>query len=333
MSIKDNNNGKKNNDDLNIKSHLNTSLDFNGISVSEDLINRTLEAIKKQPADINNITAEDIDSKKVKKKVISWNRYVRGIAGVAAACLVVLAGYQVMKSFSGINKMDMDNSLVSPDYDKGDASGTQESEANDDNYTALAENNTDDGTVSDTQPEVADSAADIAEYTITGKSAEFSSLYDEKEESEAPAASSLVPEEGAGTDRNYESVVMDENGNQLLTFLEICILTPEQLESISIINKSEVKEIAITDQKKIEGFYTMMEKHTYTYATDGAVNPNYTVDFISPEQGEASYTISVGETVTVRFAGAEEVKETIYHPTDYKMLQADLDQFFIENSR
>lgn len=35
-------------DDMNIKSHLNTSLEMSGISVSEDLIQRTLQAIKEQ---------------------------------------------------------------------------------------------------------------------------------------------------------------------------------------------------------------------------------------------------------------------------------------------
>ena len=33
-------------DDMNIKSHLNTSLEMSGISVSEDLIQRTIQAIK-----------------------------------------------------------------------------------------------------------------------------------------------------------------------------------------------------------------------------------------------------------------------------------------------
>jgi hypothetical protein len=47
------------NDELNIRSHLNASLDLNGISVSEDLINRTLEAINKQtPADNSKNTAD-----------------------------------------------------------------------------------------------------------------------------------------------------------------------------------------------------------------------------------------------------------------------------------
>ena len=38
MNFKQNNNGQ-NMDEFNIKHHLNTSLDQNGISVSEDLIN------------------------------------------------------------------------------------------------------------------------------------------------------------------------------------------------------------------------------------------------------------------------------------------------------
>ena len=82
-------NGKDKNDkieldELKIKSHLNTSLDLIGISVSEDLINRTLAAIKEQAlSGEDEVTQTSI--MKPTKKIIAWNRYIRGFAGVAAA--------------------------------------------------------------------------------------------------------------------------------------------------------------------------------------------------------------------------------------------------------
>ena len=96
-------------DELNIKSHLNDSLDLSGISVSEDLINRTLLAIKKQSelqstvAEVNENQEENETVKQTNKKIIQWNRYIRAFAGVAAAVVVVVAGYGLASTgaFSG----------------------------------------------------------------------------------------------------------------------------------------------------------------------------------------------------------------------------------------
>jgi hypothetical protein len=97
-------------DELNIKSHLNDSLDLSGISMSEDLINRTLLAIKKQSelpsavADVNkSLTENDTINQTANRKVIQWNRYFRAFAGVAAAVVVVVVGYSLASNgaFSG----------------------------------------------------------------------------------------------------------------------------------------------------------------------------------------------------------------------------------------
>ena len=82
-------------DELNIKSHLNTSLDLSGISVSEDLINRTLAAIKEQAISSEEVTKTD--DLAPRKKIIAWNRYIRGFAGVAAAALIVVIGYNFIQ--------------------------------------------------------------------------------------------------------------------------------------------------------------------------------------------------------------------------------------------
>ncbi len=92
-------------DELNIKSHLNDSLDLSGISMSEDLINRTLLAIKKQselPTAVAEVN-ESMTENDANRKVIHWNRYFRAFAGVAAAVVVVVVGYSLANNgaFSG----------------------------------------------------------------------------------------------------------------------------------------------------------------------------------------------------------------------------------------
>ncbi|MDF2511016.1 MAG: hypothetical protein K0S04_882 [Herbinix sp.] len=124
MSENKNYNGNISFDEWNIKSHLNDSLDLSGISVSEDLINRTLLAIKQSEIQavseveesqtendaIRQTTGTNLgqtgytkDEPASNKKVIQWNRYIRAFAGVAAAVVVVAAGYGLASNgaFSG----------------------------------------------------------------------------------------------------------------------------------------------------------------------------------------------------------------------------------------
>ena len=85
-------------DSIMIKSHLNDSLDINGISVSEELINRTLEAIKakqeKHEGDSANIDAEmDVSEGIRRKKLIFRSGCIRILSGAAAAILLFMVGY------------------------------------------------------------------------------------------------------------------------------------------------------------------------------------------------------------------------------------------------
>lgn len=113
-------------DDRDIKSQLKASLDFKSISISEELINRTLEAIRQQETvpqghDELKISGQNDNSnthlqkvQKTDKKVITWFRYARIIAGAAAAVFVIAVG---MNSIGGLNKSekDMGTSLLKED--------------------------------------------------------------------------------------------------------------------------------------------------------------------------------------------------------------------------
>lgn len=89
------------NDDLNIKLHLNTSFDLSGIHISEELINKTLGAIKEREQ-------EELKNQRRSKK-ISLYKYAYRIAGACAAVLVVAAGIHFMGTTGG-KKADLNNS-------------------------------------------------------------------------------------------------------------------------------------------------------------------------------------------------------------------------------
>jgi hypothetical protein len=75
-------------DDLNIKDHLNASFDMEKITVSEDLIARTLKKI--QDSEVEGTTNAEIQ----KKKVIPMRRYV---SAAAAVLLVVVVGTALVR--------------------------------------------------------------------------------------------------------------------------------------------------------------------------------------------------------------------------------------------
>lgn len=105
---KDNRSNREKND-RKISSQLNSSLEDMGISVSEDLINRTLEAVKKQeaaPIKTEKDGQEESISfgNRTKKKAISWYKYARIIAGAAAAVFVVVVGWNAIGGLENVNR-------------------------------------------------------------------------------------------------------------------------------------------------------------------------------------------------------------------------------------
>ncbi len=111
--------GELEKDDLEIKSYLNSSLDLMGVYVSEDLISKTLAAIKQADTEnqesnsasgnlqqVNN-TDEAVNHKKdrgIAANKVTWRKYIRRFAGVAAAVLVLTAGINFTKMGAKLEK-------------------------------------------------------------------------------------------------------------------------------------------------------------------------------------------------------------------------------------
>lgn len=140
------------NDDMNLKLHLNESLDIKGISVSEDLINRTLKAIKVSEEGLQETTLQgdkqqerETNHETSSKKIIAWSRPVRKIAGTAAAILVVAVGFRLMTGdnakFMMMDKADTTTSQDENMYGTVDSSnGTAEKST--DSSTSSVEDST-----------------------------------------------------------------------------------------------------------------------------------------------------------------------------------------------
>jgi len=109
--VKKNNSNDINKDSLDLKSHLNASFDYDNIKVSEELINKTLEAIKKS----SNKEELEEDNHKVtpfKKKSDKWIS-TRRVAAAAAVLILFVAGYRVIDGGLGGKKSDQNSIMES----------------------------------------------------------------------------------------------------------------------------------------------------------------------------------------------------------------------------
>ncbi len=326
-------NGKKNEnieiDDMKIKSHLNASLDLSGISVSEDLINRTLEAIKKSSEEqleneVSKTSSEDY------KKVIPWNRYIRTFAGVAAAAVVVVAGYGL---FSGAlfsaKKSDTQNSTnIDMAYD---ASFTESTTAasDSDTYQAKMEGEAmEEATASDEMANAAgaftaEESMDTADAVVEAPL--FSITADIVEEDAGEGISGFTGESIASSTPSDSR--LGEYGVDVLTFRDIFLADPAQAEYITVTDEVNKTSITLTSQVEINDFYGIMDQQQFTFASGSSSDTNYSIEVTATPEA-ALYTMTIGTQVTVVYTGAEVASQSLYDAVDIEALKIILGEFY-----
>jgi hypothetical protein len=353
-------NGKKNDssenleyDDMKIKSHLNTSLDLSGISVSEDLINRTLEAIKMQQAGQTEQAGTPVEQM---KKVIPWNRYIRVAAGIAAAVIVVVVGYSAISNTNFGAKED--KSSYDAEMYTADSTGMKEDVSDDaavkfgdtasssDNETAEENSSAEYATEGTADIAAADTGADADQeaplYTITASSAKEAADGKTNDEKAADEASSEdAKTAGGGTTGQTGNADTATNAVQprttaidkssvetALTFRTIFLSDPKQAQYIMITDETNNTSITLTDQKDILDFYTVMDQHQFSYNTDDSSEQNYKVEVKTPLPDEILYTMVIGNVITVEYEDADISSQATYTAADQVLLKQNLDEFY-----
>ena len=320
-------------DELNIKSHLNTSLDLSGISVSDDLFNRTLAAIREQSLS-GKEDATNTSTTKPTRKIIAWNRYIRGFAGVAAAVVIVVIGYNLMQSIPiGMKKsanlaepemaVSMDSATETAPSEKMmgeenqtfDASTIKEKE--DENlYTITAEAGAPENGSTDADGGAALSDSTVAEATVPATENE-----DLKSSDRIMTQTQEFAAETPSTDNGVT-----------YTFREIFLPTPEQAEYVTISDNLSDASITLTQPDDIEAFYIIMDSYQYSSTgIDSMIESNYSVEMNSPEIGSL-YTMLIGRNLTVRYTQGENTIENIYYVKEDTEFKQSLDEFFSERS-
>lgn len=377
-------------DELNIKSHLNDSLELSGISVSEDLINRTLLAIKKQTelqavAEINesqsesntenqisaiklNQTEEAKEQKASDKKVIHWNRYVRAFAGVAAAMVVVAVGYGLASNgaFSGY----MASSSKDQSYDMATKEAADENKQADISESAtifqgeeavgnaLAPNESESkvdtslnadygdavpGKEAELDPNSPPSAGgggnstganlgvEAPQYSIVAKVPAATSKADSKESGSSDSSTGSVGSDGNDSSSLRSTAPSMKKSLTIqeitLSFQDIFLADPTQASTFTITDEINHVTVSLTKREDIQSFYTLMEKHQFTYGDQTGDSTNYTIELVTPEPSMNLYTMYIGTDIVVDYSDNATTSHSVYTTTNLSELTTAIEEF------
>ena len=306
-------------DELNIKSHLNTSLDLEGISVSEDLINRTLEAIRKSSEEAEKPTS--VETKEVpERKVIPWFKYARNIAVAAAAGLILIVG------INGLGQMSS----------KSDKSGTTAKKAENSAYDTAA--------TGSAAPEMADgSSAGYAggaamEFAAqaTGSEEENGNysvdIYTSTKEDRKTSASLQMTEKsdvGVTASSNPDMDDNVEGDDLLLSFRDINPILPEEVVEIAISGNDDEGEVIIKDAEQISSFYQLME--TYAYSAGDSFTGQIRYSITIKTNGDLMLLQIDEGSMTAAYSNGGVLVEHCYQINGGKQIIQDLEAWYQAN--
>ncbi len=297
------NNNKKNSfpgdlDNMRLKDHLNASFELDNIKVSEDLIARTLKAVKEA-----EVQAEHPEEKTKIKRFP-----VRRLVSAAAVVLVLLVGIQVMRNSSIGSKKDAGNS---------ENFSTEMAADNGIAQTYGIPETTKDVTGS---TESGMKAFDVEEAEETTKAASDTSATSEEAQNytvEAPGNISKTAGDGAGL---YDGE---------LTFSQIIPVTADSVTALTITknNGSQVslKKVA----ENASRLYTILDGCSLTLK-DGTIkenNSDWTYKVLLTTK-DKEYKILIGEIIQIQNTKEQAENTTDYFPGDMNALLRELDDFY-----
>ena len=237
-------------DKLNIKSHLNASLEEDGINVSEELIRRTLDAIRMHEANEPDAAKDIVDH----KKTSFVYRHARMLVTAAAAVLILAAGLNAIRMLSPMKtKMDMAESEYASD---SDGSGSAE-------LYGIMDAPKDDVAYDMDKREVLKSANRISEDTVEGSTEDTAA-----EEQTVDMGMKIRPEEqeeASGFNAGLTSV------QEMLAFTDITHIEAADINTVIISDGAEVIK-TISDRKQIDEFYTIC-RSTALYLNQKRIQP------------------------------------------------------------
>jgi len=296
---------KKNIDELNIKEHLDASLDIKGISVSEDLINRTLAAVKKAQAETDELSGKiKIEER---KRTVSMNRYIRSIAKVAAVVLVAAAGFAMVSSLQrGSKKMDMyeQNMYIARDDAAQEYASTTESTGTNEPKLGAYDAGTASGKAA---YDAADDQAGIESY---------------EEKTNEAAANTFVD----GGDTKMNSLTFAGPMPVMLSIRDIFVPEPESIQSMTV-KDTEAKALELTSKDEILEIYSILERYSYKDSSEAKEDDNISFTIEARLQDGMIYTMTIGSGIKVEQNTLDTSFQLEYELEDVDLLLEDIVEF------
>lgn len=248
-------------DNLSLKDHLNTSFDIDKITVSEDLIARTLKAVKESE------TQEVLVSQKneIKKKQFP----VRQVASAAAVVVLLLIGMNVLQN--GLPRNSKNNTQISSDSMSAESASDEKFAADESATTDMNGEESAEINILDAEDSSEDTTFDNATSSLTA--------------AETPNTESEVQKDGGGITGSY-------SGNY---FISLFPFTGEEVELFTVTNKAQ--EVLTIESSKVQEFYTILDGFTLTQMDNNLIDTwDYKVEIKTTNQ---TYTILLGNGIQV----------------------------------
>lgn len=286
-------------DELNIKSHLNTSLEADGISVSEDLINRTLDAIRMEKT--KNV---DFSNKEVKeKKSNPLLGYTRILITVAAAVIVLVLGINRLFAPLGkkMDKMSADNA----EYKSFEISDASMDELQVPNRVPTSAGGYLASEIDDLKTAKSELDNSIGEsLDIDEEQKEAGDIY-------------------GASDKMVSLGVINE-----IPFTDITLINPLDVKSITISSYTSGQSKTITEVAQLDRFYSVMENHYFWHGTSEDDVNKYIVKIIG-EDTDSQMIISTS-SVRVDYTNNDISSQSIYLAVNQGQLLEDIEKLLAE---
>lgn len=277
-----NNTEDMNIDDLNIKFHLNASFDLSGIRVSEELIQKTLGTINDQPS-----TQVEKEESVSKARRAPWNLYIRNLTGVAAALIILIGGYSLIKNNIGM-KSTKNDSNVSMDNERSTEMAMPEAK----------------GEFSDKDQVLFSAEEGDMDDVAMGSATEDTTLTNEDEHKiDTAAIDDTVKFNDQEIVAPSATSEFTATGLESVEFTQIYGGAVDMIESMVVTDDAANKSVIIKEESELTKVYSILDSYLYTAAESGLSSETYYSIEIKEYQSDAINTITIGDTVTISSDG------------------------------
>ena len=269
-------------DDLHVKDHLNTSFDMDNITVSEDLIARTLKAIEESETQEEQLK----ESNKIK------HFPVRRLVSAAAAVVVLIVGFNILQSgFTG-NKKDIQLDIYS-----GTAGETLEDTEVPETYGVTA----------------ADEGASLSNGTKSSEVTDSSAAENKVAADEDAALYSAELKEDTNKAGGGTGSVL---GGEL--FSGLFPINYDTVQTFTLSKNDGTNKTSADISIKTNEFYNILDGYPLT-VKDARKNGNaddwtYKAEIILPN--EQTYTIMIGDTIQVEQKSKTNKTQVLVYSTE-----------------